>query len=71
MNKIQVALIKNECIKFACSEELKISELTNDRFMAENSELIIDLHISHLQDQSAQGHSYQETLANELCLKSN
>lgn len=68
MKKIHVILIKNECIKFACNEGLKIITLNSEIFKAESDDAIIHVDLLHLFGQFQQGHSIQDTLLNEMNL---
>lgn len=65
MKHVHAILLKNECIKFAANEGLKIHVLDHETFIAEDSEVIIHVPLNHLYDQLQQGHSVQDTLRNE------
>lgn len=69
MDLIRIARIKKECIEFSANEGLTIHELNISNFKASDSEVIVNVPIDHLVHQEDQGHSVEDTLRNELCIK--
>lgn len=67
MKKIEVSLIKAQCLKYAMDSGLTIDKLDDTSFIASSNDCVVNVEYSHLYNQFQQGHSIEETLQNESC----
>jgi hypothetical protein len=68
MKKVHEAIIKNECLRYAADNELKIVTLSPD-FKAENDCLIVDVPLTHIYNLVVGGWGVADVLENETNLK--
>lgn len=65
MKKIEVTLIKAQCLKYAMDSGLTIIKMDDTSFVASCVDAVVNVEYSHLYNQFQQGHSIEDTLQNE------